>query len=64
MKIRLEGTKEEIEQAISRFNFNYTPMGNPILNIKSISKFYPNRNTAERMLNIKSDIGRVYIEVE
>mgnify|MGYP001563568384 FL=1 len=60
MKIRLEGTKEEITNFSNKIQFNYLPNGEPIVKIRSISKFYPNdRND---YLNSNS-LWRVYIEL-
>lgn len=52
IKIRLEGTKEDID--------NFMFCGGTI---KSISKFYPNRPNGARMDLIKPE-GRIYLEVE
>ena len=63
MKIRIKGTKEEINKAINRIQFNYMPDGNPIFNIKSISKFYPNRFFGFKRSESQKE-GRVYIEID
>ena len=55
MKLRLEGTKQEIFKFVPQIE---TKMG---LKVKSISKFYP--NDKQDYLNNKSE-ERVYIELD
>ncbi len=47
MKIRIEATKEEIENTISKLN--------TIFIVKSISKLYKNRNSNEYRIYIEID---------
>jgi hypothetical protein len=68
MKIRLEGNETEIQNVIKLVKFNYKPNGEPVLDIKSVSKFYPNRVNSADLLNglVKTGaetIGRVYVEM-
>lgn len=48
IKIRIEGTSEEIKQVIEDFRNDE--------NVRSISRFYPNRGM--------SKIGRIYIDYD
>lgn len=61
MKIRLEGNQEEIKKFIEgEDGLHHIGVAG---GFKSISKFYPNQNTCERILNRKTENGRVYIEL-
>ncbi len=64
MKIRIEGTQKEVEQLICGNELGDCIRLKGFNRITSQSKFYPNQNTAGRMLNRVSENGRVYLEVE
>jgi hypothetical protein len=66
IKLRVEGTEKELNPLINRWARIGIPSQDicKTFKVKSISKFYPNKNRAEQMLNRESENGRVYLEIE
>ena len=61
MKIRLEGTKEEIRQLENLVNHGLIATGRKV---KTISKFYPDRQNSTEILNgVSENTGRIYVEI-
>jgi len=61
MKIRLEGTEKEISQLKNLVNHGMIATGR---RVKSISKFYPDRQNSTEILNgVSEKTGRIYVEI-
>ena len=58
IKIRIEGTAEEIEVFM---NQNFKPL---LGKVNSVSKFYPNKREQNSFFPTSRAIGRVYVEVD